>query len=160
VAVQSHPSLVLTGPYSICAWVKPAGPEKRNGAVVEKWDDAPGEAKGSIKGYMLRLSGGRPHLVVSASEEGGEVSSPRTVPVDEWSFVVGVYDGATQFVYLNGALERKVPAAKGSQAGSNPLRIGMSGGGGGQYFLGAIDEVRVYSRALSPQEIARLAQGK
>jgi hypothetical protein len=74
--------------------------------------------------------------------------------------VVGVYDGATQLIYLNGALERKVPAAKGSQAGSNPLRIGMSGGGGGQYFLGAIDEVRVYSRALSPQEIARLAQGK
>ncbi len=159
VLVPSNPSLVLTGPLTISAWVKPASLERRNGAVVEKWDD--GDAPGEIKGYMLRLTRGRPHLVVAASLEGGEVSSPKPILQDQWTFVAGVYDGASYLLYVNGALDRKVASEKGpSKPSTNTFRIGLSGGGGGQHFLGAIDEVRVYNRALSVNEIARLAAAK
>jgi hypothetical protein len=160
VAVPSHPSLVLTGPFTICAWVKPTGSERRNVAIAEKWDDAPAGSKGLIRGYMLRLTGNRPHLVVSEADGSGEVSSPKPIPPDEWTFVAGVFDGTAQAIYVNGVLERKVASTKGSQPSTNSFRIGMSGGGGGQHFLGAIDDVRVYSRALSPQDIAKLARGR
>jgi hypothetical protein len=160
VAVPPHPSLVLSGPFTIAAWVKPAGPEKRNAAIVEKWDDAPAGSNGGIRGYMLRLIGNRPYLVVSVAAEGGEVASSKPIPADEWTFVAGVFDGTAQFIYVNGMLDRKVASTKGSQPSTSSFRIGMSGGGGGQYFLGAIDDVRVYSRALSAPDVEKLARGR
>jgi hypothetical protein len=154
VLVPSHPSLVLAGPFTLCAWVKPAGPERRSGGIVEKWDNSPG----SIDGYFLRLIGGRPHLVVYEPAEGGEVSSTKLVPPEEWTFLSGVFDGTQQLMYVNGVLDRKVAGTRVSKPSTNTLRIGLSGGDGGQYFAGAIDEVRVYNRALSASEIARLAK--
>jgi hypothetical protein len=158
VAVASKPCLNLTGPFTLSAWVKPAGPERRSCGIVEKWDNGP---KQTIDGYFLRLTGdGRPHLVVSEPAEGGEVAGQKPLPLGEWSFLAGVSDGTEYRIYVNGSLDRKLPGIKGPRRSTNPLRIGMAGGDGGQYFQGAIDDVRIYARALSAAEIARLAQGK
>jgi len=92
--------------------------------------------------------------------EWGEVSGPKTIPVDEWTFVGGVADGANYLIYVNGVLDRKLAGTKMSKPSTNTLRIGNSGGEVGQYFRGAIDDVRVFNRALSAPEIAKLAQGK
>ena len=37
------------------------------------------------------------------------------------------------------------------------VRIGMSGPQNGRYFPGALDEVRIYDRALTAEEVAWLA---
>ena len=62
------------------------------------------------------------------------------------------YDGATLRLYVNGTQAASGPASGPIETNSNPLRIGGNVPYG-QYFQGRIDEVRVYNRALSSNEI-------
>jgi hypothetical protein len=79
--------------------------------------------------------------------------------VGTWNQVTGVYDAATQTtsVYVNGVPE-DVEHVFGIPAASGPLVVGA---GTGDYtpsdaFLGGIDQLRVYARALSPAEVWQL----
>jgi len=77
--------------------------------------------------------------------------------VGQWAHVAVTFDGTTATIYLNGA-----PVASGpfTLADKADARIGIGnthGGGGGEVFVGDIDEVQIYNRALSPEEIAYLA---
>jgi hypothetical protein len=78
-----------------------------------------------------------------------------TTDVDDgrWHHVAGVYDGDFVRIYVDGIQEscRKIGRVTLS-SNANPLIIG-SAGGGGEFFPGLIDEVAVYSRALSPTEV-------
>jgi hypothetical protein len=71
--------------------------------------------------------------------------------------VAATYDGSTIRLYINGQLEGSKNAS--FQIGTNdlPLSIGSSDGGY-RGMKGAIDDVRIYAKALSAQEIAALAQ--
>jgi hypothetical protein len=81
-------------------------------------------------------------------------------PVDgTWMHVAATFDGTTLRMYINGILESSV-AATGQTIAANalPLMIGgQDGTAPGRYFLGWMDEARVYNRALSATEIMHLA---
>lgn len=160
VAVASSPSLSVTGPLTVCAWVnlKPASDPPLARAIVEKWD---GTSTANYNGFMLRVSTkGNGHFVISESTRSSEVSTTKVLPTETWVFLSGVFDGSSVQIYVNGALDRSVPATASPGISQGQLRIGMGGGGGAHYFHGAIDDVRVYARALSAEEIARLAAGR
>jgi len=73
-----------------------------------------------------------------------------------WHFVVGVYDGEYIRLYVNGVEESNVYiGATTLYANANHVFIGSSGGSG-EFWNGIIDEVRIYSRALSEKEIKTL----
>lgn len=82
-----------------------------------------------------------------------------------WFLVTGVYDGSTAQLYVNGAIIASVPATGGFNAGTSttPLCIGSSpttsACTSGQYFSGSIDDVRIYNRALTPNEVQLLYTG-
>ncbi|MHC4406046.1 MAG: LamG domain-containing protein [Planctomycetota bacterium] len=89
--------------------------------------------------------------------EGGAVALGR------WHHVVGVWDGAKQAIYVNGEVQAVTPAGDvtitPSSLSSEFARLGAqakSAGRGGRYFPGLIDEVAVFTRALSDEEIATL----
>ena len=76
--------------------------------------------------------------------------------LNTWYHVAGVYNAAvrTLDIYVNGvldngALQGAVPASQAAQ--SSPVNIGRRATG--SYFSGILDEVRIYSRALSVEEI-------
>jgi hypothetical protein len=72
-------------------------------------------------------------------------------PIDEqWQHVAGTYDGRTARFYLDGA-EVASRLVFGGQGTSNIWRIGAYER---KCFRGAIDDVRIYNRALSGAEIA------
>ncbi|MGH7164355.1 MAG: LamG-like jellyroll fold domain-containing protein, partial [Nitrospiraceae bacterium] len=87
-----------------------------------------------------------------------QVDSTSLLPLDTWSHVVGTYDAATGElkVYFNGVLEQTVTATgpMDSQP-TTPFQIGgfqhppFIGG----FFTGRIDEVHLYSRALTATEV-------
>jgi hypothetical protein len=76
-----------------------------------------------------------------------------------WYHVVGVYDNKTMTVYVNGTQDGSAifPAA-GQGDSLAGLYIGKTGYWSGypddRYFNGVIDEVRIYNRALTDQEIS------
>jgi hypothetical protein len=156
VSVPSSASLDITGPLTIAAWVKPTAHEGVARGLVEKWDGLP---VGKV-GYFLRLNGrDQIHFVIGVQTGPDvEIAGQKPVPAGVWTSVAAVFDGTTLKVYSNGALDRSVPCTTKPQTCTAALKIGMAGGGGGHYFPGTVDDVRVYNRALSADEIARLAR--
>src|SRR3989475_4204948 len=70
--------------------------------------------------------------------------------------------GANLRLYINGTLDKTLATTTPIQANSHDLSIGSRQLASGAYdlnFDGTIDEVRIFSRALSSDEIASLASG-
>lgn len=82
-----------------------------------------------------------------------------------WVFATGVYDGSSIRLYFNGALVAStgVSGAFTNSAGTVPFCIGSNTSSntcaGGSYFNGSIDDVRAYSRALTPTEVQLVYTG-
>ncbi|MBI4027067.1 MAG: LamG domain-containing protein [Verrucomicrobia bacterium] len=74
------------------------------------------------------------------------------VEPEVWQHLVGVFDGNTLGVYVDGELKKTITSnARTINANRNHIYIGRQGD---QYFQGLIDEVRIYNRALSEAEVA------
>jgi hypothetical protein len=70
-----------------------------------------------------------------------------------WHHIAIVYDGSKGYLYVDGVLDVSGNYAAGplEHASTERFTVGMRGGG--YYFNGSIDEVRIYNRALSADEI-------
>jgi tetratricopeptide (TPR) repeat protein len=75
----------------------------------------------------------------------------------QWHHVAAVYDGASLQLYLDGVLDNAEVATGTIAANEQPVFIGSNGAPEfPKEWNGLIDEVRIYSRALSAVEIADL----
>jgi hypothetical protein len=83
------------------------------------------------------------------------------IPLNEWTFVCGVYDYRNKIakLYINTELIAQSSNLKGkSENGDFSLLIGARSDG--QYLHAIIDEVRLYSEALSETQIEEIYKGK
>ena len=73
-------------------------------------------------------------------------------------YVVAVYDGSNNvYVYVDGILNHTKTGVGAMSLVNNPVRVGgQAGGYNGEYLNGYVDEARIYSRALSQDEINNL----
>jgi hypothetical protein len=127
--------------------------------TVAAWARA-SERRGGYQGIVTKSRDQKPHYglwtghgkwVFGGSQQNIEAGSVAT----EWQHVVGVQDGPAgkRTLYVNG-----VPiGSAGAQPGDGPgeLRVGATAGPT-EYFGGQIDEVRIYSRALTSEEVVLL----
>ncbi|MBI4661362.1 MAG: carbohydrate-binding protein, partial [Verrucomicrobia bacterium] len=79
---------------------------------------------------------------------------PVTISPSQWQHIAVVYTPTNIEFYKNG-VRFSFGAAPVGQSTGNKLQIGRNPGFG-EYFMGRIDEVAVYDRALSPTEIAAM----
>jgi hypothetical protein len=82
-----------------------------------------------------------------------------TLVPNQWYYVTGVYNASAQTldVYLNGQLDDGPlvgSVTTSQQIGPGDVTIGRRSGVSGFQFIGTIDEVRIYSQAISPAQIA------
>ena len=72
-----------------------------------------------------------------------------------WTYLVGTYDGTNQHFYVNG-VEASSALVGFTPNPKNPLRFGggATEGNGDYFFDGNVDEVAVYNKALTAQQIA------
>lgn len=82
-------------------------------------------------------------------------------PATPWMHLAIVVDGASLLLYRDAQL---VATAEGAFVGyqAAPLFVGADQDGGGDvndYFIGELDELKVFARPLSPTELATLASG-
>jgi len=68
-----------------------------------------------------------------------------------WIHLAGVFNGSHLQVYFNGKLENSMPGPANISSNTDNLKIG--GPDDSRYFKGTIDEVIIWNRALSPEEI-------
>lgn len=126
----------------------------------------------NAKGYLLKkgvylqhgtyvimprgASGAEVYVTLSGNQERrAEFTDP--IPADTWTHIAGVWDGQSIRIYLNGELKQSTPAVGSLQANTSPLYIGCDyGTPGGTGISGKVDDVRIYNRALSANEIKKL----
>ncbi len=152
--VPDSNSLDVTGAITISAWIRPESSGTQY--VISK------KGKGSIDGYELSLSNqGRVFVRFNEDSSGNSyrVDSSTRFPTNgqTWMHVVATYDGSTIKLYINGQLEGSQNANFKIGTNDLPLSIG-SGQDGYRGMAGAIDDVRIYSRALSEGEVSALTQ--
>jgi hypothetical protein len=147
----NDPSLDITGPITIGAWVYPTGGGSSNYPRIVDKSDGTGGADPGYKMY-LRVAD---NYVVTLSAGGAYLNSSTPATLDAWNYIVFVTDGMQRKLYLNGAWqlwdESAVPVSS-----VNPLYLGNSPAGA-RHFQGMIDEVTIYNRDLSVGEVLYLA---
>ena len=144
--------------FTLSAWIYPTA---ANGAILSRTSESTTE----IKGYGIYLVDGKVqfNLVTRWLDDSTRVETAEPLALNRWHHVSAVYDGSRlakgAVVYLNGKpAEMTVVVDTLNQAfGVNePLRIGAVAGPGAR-FRGLMDDVRVYDRALRPDELAVVA---
>ena len=77
-----------------------------------------------------------------------------------WHHVAGTYDGASMALYVDGQLAAQQSAGGTIPVSTNTLAIGNLPGSGNPFnhFSGSIDDVRIYGRGLTANEVAQLYQ--
>ena len=161
IEVLDAPNLGGMSQLSIDAWILPDGngsPPVRAPGLVTKW--GPGGV--GDDSYLLRLtSDGR---LWGAIQGSGRVDLVGNQPISDyqWALVALVYDGTELRLYVNGALDASTPAVVGPiNNGTFPLLIGRNDDSQNPgTFLGLIDEVEFFNRALSGQEVSALFEAR
>ncbi|HZE95614.1 MAG TPA: LamG domain-containing protein [Planctomycetota bacterium] len=157
ISVPSFASLQLTGSCTLAAWIRPTIDSTFQEGILEKYD-------GSISdGYSFRLDGNEnlSCTMFNGTTAGGVSTAPRAIPLNTWTHVAGVYSMAASTVtnYVNAVADPSVATGVlPPTAGASPLQIGDDYGANA--FNGNIDEVRIYNRALTVNEVAVLKNGQ
>ncbi|MGH3349433.1 MAG: LamG-like jellyroll fold domain-containing protein [Nocardioides sp.] len=151
-AADTGETLIKTdGSYSVSAWVKL---DEAGGA----FQTAVSQDTGRDSAFFLQYSGADERWSMSFSGVRA-LSSEKPVP-GQWYHLTGVRDAATGSLalYVDGQKqgEQQVCTAPAT-TGHTVIGRGQFGGNLVDYLGGDIDEVRVFDRALSPEEVAEVA---
>src|SRR6266404_3883546 len=96
-------------------------------------------------------------LVASASGQEIEIDTATPLTTNVWYHVAGVRGSNFTQIYFNGQLQGQTNMSFAQDYGSQPLFFGSSGQSFWDHKLkGALDEVTLYNRALSSNEIAAI----
>lgn len=139
--------------------------------TVEFWAKVPKELESGGWGYLLGKNNheGFPghygfayrHGTVAASMNFGKGREGiRTIKQrghsfkpDAWNHLALTYDGNEMHYYINGHSQGSVVVGMERPLGEGDLRLGQRGGGGTSVLAAVFDQVRVWNRALTAQEI-------
>ena len=148
IDVADSNSLDLTSGMTLEAWVRPTANSSYRTVLLK-------EVTGELA-YALYAAdsdhGGRS----SGWNRIGNVSrfadGTSALPLNTYSHIAVTYNGSSLVFYVNGVATRSTAATGNIQTSTMPLRIGGNTIWG-EYFQGQIDELRVYNRALTQNEI-------
>ncbi len=154
VQFPDSPGLSPTSAVTISAWIKPDSiPSTGDAMVVSKWNHAIGE-----RSYILFIRDKVLSLHISPDNTNYILAQGTTdlSTLVGWIHVTGTF-GSDARVYVNGVQEGTPVSTTGIVDNDLPVRIGAYLVNDLRLFDGLIDEVQIYERALSPEEVAILA---
>ena len=148
----NDPSIAnLTGSLTISAWIR------KDTSGTTKYFVHKGGQSNEYLDYGIAISSAE-HPFFGADITDGLISScwdpDFEFPLNDWTHFVGVYDGSTRKIFINGSELSTTSGSIGNSESSN-LNIGRRNDGTG-YHDGCIDEVIIFNQALTAEEISDL----
>ncbi len=166
VSVNSSPKLNLGSNFTVAVWVK-VDPVADSGnkarPIISKLDD---KAQYNNYNFYTRdaFGAGFHGRFTGPGRAEKPVLSEKTIingPFEDWGLrnwahIVVSSDGKNLYLYHNGALKSTKPLSAGNSiiSSENVMRIGT--GTNSLFFMGRMDDMRIYDRALSDAEIKGL----
>jgi Concanavalin A-like lectin/glucanases superfamily/Pro-kumamolisin, activation domain len=156
IDVPYNPLLNPSGPFTVEYWAKPNQTPTDFFCPVSSIDDSENGNAARFGWVFYEATGNQWVFRLGNSSGYVAVLAGGTVETNVWQHVAGVYDGTNASLYVNGALAAGPTSAAGFSPNANlavTLRIGATSFGN-RTFDGAVDEVAVYTNALSGNTIA------
>ena len=146
VSIPCSKSLDISDAITIEAWVRHEGDDFKGWeCILSKGDTA----------YRLHIFPGTFVFDFGANIGGGfnDLQATESPESGVWYHVAATYDGDKSCIYVNGKLSGSADWPGPIDTNEFDLYIGENSESAGRFFSGAIDEVKIYNRALSGVEI-------
>jgi hypothetical protein len=157
IEVPSSSNLSVSAEYTISTWLKADvwsfnSPIDQH-SIVSKIVD--GDWYG---GYEIRSGGINGSIMHSGNISSNFDVGSSGYASNTWHNVIVTFNGSQIKSYINGVLVATENRTGQLQTSNTPLRFGRRGGAGyyNNWFMGLIDDISIYNRALSSSEIQQL----
>lgn len=145
VGIDNHADITNYSSFTLSAWINPSSTSSSNVIVSKSIPD---------RDFVMRLKSGKleAHFYNGAYRA---CTGTTTVPTNKWTHVLCTWSNNQWKLYYNGVLNNSC-----SFSGQSPPWIGnalhIGAVGGSETFLGNLDDVRIYNRALTAADAAAL----
>lgn len=144
---------------SVVAWVNADSDSPVKGVVAGCCGTI--VAQRDINGWALRFDGRNAgqemEFIVTPGWQGDGGFGAAAFQKDEWHHIVGIVNQKKMELYVDGKLEKEQNYNGPMTTGGSETEIGKAGDGG---FVGIIDEVMIYSKALSADEVEQIFEAE
>jgi len=140
-------SLNMTGAMSVCCWV-------RSHANRDQFDNIFNRAQSSGTFRLWTRGSGAAAAFYFENGAGNQILAGNSA--DRWQFVAFTHDGTTARTYLDGVLQNSDAAFGMPTWPSSAGAFLCFQGGFGRQWPAILDGLRLYNRALSPDEVRSL----
>jgi DUF1680 family protein len=153
----SLPASILAGATAgtVAAWVRLD--------TIGTWSRVFDFGTGTTANVFLtpRSSSGTARFAITTGGSGGEqrINAPAALPTGTWTHIAVTLSGSVGILYVNGAevaRNSSMTLTPGALGNTTQNWVGRSQYGGDPFLDGAVDSLRLYSRVLTPAEIADL----
>lgn len=167
ISVADATNLKITGNFTLMCWVNfSALPSSGNvdGFIAKRYNDSNIAGQGTNYDIFLLNNAGTYQLIGRTTPSGtGEISASYnwSVSTGTWYMITLTWDGSTLTLYVNGSSVATASGTGSLQTSTVPFLIGARGNAGSPsvYHNGPIDDVAIFSRALSATEVSNHYNG-
>jgi len=146
LSIPDSPNLDISEQITVEAWIYIDAFSNTTGWHSEITAKGPDVMRFFVRQDNHKLSVAQTYDGIPASDEGDTV-----LVANQWYHVAYTYKQPRLRLFVNGSMDREVSHTGALGINNNPLLIGKYDTN--SLFNGVIDEVRIYNRALSPEEI-------
>src|SRR4030095_6480813 len=136
--------------FSVAAWFKTSADFKSDAFIVNK----PGSSNNLNYGIWMtsaeKLQGG-------FETSGGSpmyATSPQSYSDGKWHYATITFDGSIIILYVDGVPVATKNTSGSPDRGDEPVRVGANSETLDDYFIGNVDEIRVWRVALTPIQVS------
>lgn len=148
VLVPDDPRLSAEHGMTIDCWVKTDVAGQNDTWIVNRV-----QGGGIDTGYRLGMISGRPSFALPQTDWSHHLSGSDPLPLGRWVHLAATFDGRTMRLYVDGDEVASRDRPGRVKPNHFDLVIGSFAPGSRAHFTGLVDEVRLFSRALSTAEI-------
>ena len=108
---------------------------------------------GTSTGYRMGLLEGKPCFEIPQQEWSHHLTADEPLPEGEWVRLAATFDGRVMRLYVNGKERASMERPGPINANDFHLCLGNFEVGHAAHFIGLLDEVKIYNRALTADEV-------
>ena len=136
--------------FSVAAWFKTSNDYNTDAFIVNKAGASDNMNYGIWMTSTEAIRGG----FETASGSAFYATSPLSYSDGQWHYAVVTFDGSAIGLYIDGLLvASKTASASPDSGGDEPIRMGANSQSSSNYFIGNVDEIRIWKNALTPQQV-------
>ena len=153
VSIPNESRFDITGSITVAAWIRVESFTKAWQSIVTKGDRA----------WRLHRASDTSSVGWACSDlsrqQVGDLFGKTEVTDGQWHYVAGVLDGTKTSIFVDGELDASTNSSPSISVNDFSVLIGANAQVKGRLFHGLIDDVRIYDRALSVDELWALSRG-